>query len=85
MSVDAVSGLSGSDYALLNRSSTVAPARAVTLAPAVTPTAGDPTKVPSPTKPQQPFLLVPTVPLSPTVLAELIGLQFSLNGPAASE
>jgi hypothetical protein len=84
MSLITVSGLSRSDANSVGPSATVAQAGGVTPSSAATPTAGTPAQAPSPTKPQQPFLLVPTEPLSPTVLAELIGRQLSLNGTPAS-
>jgi hypothetical protein len=86
MSINAVSGLSGSDFASLRPSPTVPQVGGVTPRAAATTTAQKPTEAapPPPPKPDQPFILVPTVPLSPTVLAELIGRQFSLTGPSAS-
>jgi hypothetical protein len=41
---------------------------------------GEQPTAPSLTKPEQPVLLVPTQPLSPAVLAELVGRQLPLSG-----
>jgi hypothetical protein len=90
MSFDAVSGLGGSSLAPLDRASAVTQVAAATQTPAATPAPAaapgePPTPPPSPAKPGQPVLLVPTEPLSPTVLAELVGRRLSLTGPAAGD
>jgi hypothetical protein len=94
MSLDAVSGISGSSLASLDRSSTVT--QAAPPAPGSGPTqalgatrasgavqasgaSGTPTQAPMQA---QPLLLIPTEPLTPRVLAELIGLQVPLSGTA---
>ena len=82
MSIDTVSAMGGTAYPPLDRISSVTPVSATSSAGTQTST-NLPTADP-PAKPQQPFLLVPTIPLSPTVLAELVGRQLSLNGPTAS-
>jgi hypothetical protein len=92
MSIAAISGLSGISLAPPDRPSTVNQAAGTTLTatatqsagvtqiPGVTQATGDPaTKAPLP-KPAQPFILVPTEPLTAAVLAELIGRQPPLNG-----
>jgi hypothetical protein len=79
MSVDAVSGLSGSTLAPLNRAPAVTQVSAAGQTPVATQASGE-TTPPAPVKPAQPLLLVPTQPLSPTVLAELVGRHLSLNG-----
>ena len=84
MSLNAISGPSGDNINSLGSALSVAHTPAVTQSPAANSTAAFPTQASSAPKPQQPFLLVPTEPLSPTVLAELIGRQISLNGPTPS-
>jgi hypothetical protein len=84
MSLNAMSELSGVNMNSLGSALTVPQAPAVAQSPAVKSTAVYPAQASPPVKPQQPFLLVPTEPLSPTVLAELIGRQISLNGPTPS-
>jgi hypothetical protein len=84
MSVDAVSGLSGSTFAPLNRAPAVTQVSAATQTPVATRSgvpaqASGETTAAAPAKPAQPLLLVPTQPLSPTVLAELVGRHLSLN------
>jgi hypothetical protein len=78
MSFDAVSGLGGSNVTPHDRTHGVPQVAAATMTQAATqreqPTA------PSLAKPIQPILLVPTEPLSPTVLAELVGRQLSPSG-----
>jgi hypothetical protein len=81
MSLNAMSGLSVDNINSLSSPLTMPHVPAVAQSPAAISTAADPTRVPPPAKPPQPFLLVPTEPLSPTVLAELIGRQISLTGP----
>ena len=84
MSLNAMSGLSGVNMNSLGSAVTVPQAPTAAQSPAAKSTAVYPTQASSPVKPQQPFLLVPTEPLSPTVLAELIGRQITLNGPTPS-
>jgi hypothetical protein len=84
MSLNAMPGLSGDNINSLGSALTMPHAPAVAQSSAASTTAAYPTQASSPAKPQQPFLLVPTEPLSPTVLAELIGRQISLNGPTPS-
>jgi hypothetical protein len=84
MSINATSGLGGDNINSLGSPLTIPQAPAIVQSPAAISTAAYPTQASSPAKPQQPFLLVPTEPLSPTVLAELIGRQLSLNGPSPS-
>jgi hypothetical protein len=84
MSLNAVSVVSGSEINSVGPSVPVPQVSGVAPSPAATPTSGEPAQAQSPTKPKEPFLLVPTEPLSPTVLAELIGRQLSLNGTPAS-
>ena len=84
MSLNAMSGLSGVNMNSLGSALTVPQAPTAAQSPAAKSTAVYPTQASSPVKPQQPFLLVPTEPLSPTVLAELIGRQITLNGPTPS-
>jgi hypothetical protein len=84
MSLNGVSGLSGDNINSLGSPLTMPQAPAVAQSTAANTTAAYPTQASSPAKPQEPFLLVPTEPLSPTVLAELIGRQISLNGPTPS-
>jgi hypothetical protein len=80
MSLDAVSGLSGSSFAPLNRAPAVTQVAAPTQGSPVTSGASQATaSAIDPTKPSEPLLLVPTQPLSPTVLAELIGRHLSLT------
>ncbi|WP_428491375.1 hypothetical protein [Rhodopila sp.] len=76
MSIDTVSATGGTAYPPLDRAASVTPVSA-------TSSAGTETSTNPPAEPKQPFLLVPTIPLSPTVLAELVGRQLSLNGPVA--
>ena len=83
MYLNAMSELSGVNMNSLGSALTVPQAPAVAQSPAAKSTAVYPPQPSSPVKPQ-PFLLVPTEPLSPTVLAELIGRQISLNGPTPS-
>jgi hypothetical protein len=81
MSIAAVSGLSVSDLPPLDQASAVAPATAVTpvstatRSSAATQGPGAPAKPAEVGQPAQPFLLIPTVPLTPQVLAELVGRQ----------
>jgi hypothetical protein len=82
MSLNAMSALSGDNINSLGSPLTTPRATAVAQSPAANTTAAYPTQASSPAKPQEPFLLVPTEPLSPTVLAELIGRQISLTGPS---
>jgi hypothetical protein len=82
MSLNALSGPGWDNINSLGPTLTVPQAPAATHNPAANSTPAEPTQTPSPDKPPQPFLLVPTVPLSPTVLAELIGRQISLTGPS---
>jgi hypothetical protein len=84
MSVDAVSGLSGSAFAPLNRAPAVTQVSAATKTPVATQASGETTS-PAPAKPAQPLLLVPAQPLSPSVLAELIGRHLSLHGFGPAE
>ncbi len=84
MSINAISGLSGDHINSLGSAVTMPQAPAAIQSSAANATAAYPTQASSPAKPPQPFLLVPTEPLSPTVLAELIGRQLSLNGPPPS-
>jgi hypothetical protein len=84
MSLNAISGPSADNINSLGPALTVPHTPAVTQSPAANSTAAFPTQASSSAKPQQPFILVPTEPLSPTVLAELIGRQISLNGPTPS-
>ena len=84
MSLNTMSGLSGVNMNSLGSALTVPQAPAVAQSPAAKSTAVYPPQASSPVKPPQPFLLVPTEPLSPTVLAELIGRQITLNGPTPS-
>jgi hypothetical protein len=81
MSLNAMSGLSADNINSLGSALTGPHAPSVAQGPSAISTAAYPTQASSPAKPQQPFLLVPTEPLSPTVLAELIGRQISLTGP----
>jgi hypothetical protein len=83
MTLNAISGPNGDNINSLGSALTLPHTPAVTQSPAANSTAAFPNQASSP-KPQQPFLLVPTEPLSPTVLAELIGRQISLNGPTPS-
>jgi hypothetical protein len=85
MFIDGVSGVSGSGSASLSQASAVTQVSASAQTAATTQASGQPTTAASAPKPVQPFLLVPTEPLSPTVLAELIGHQLSLNGPTVAE
>jgi hypothetical protein len=91
MSIGAVSGLGGSSFAPPDRASAVTPLAAVTASSGAPPAsqtiqtgtiqaAGAPATSGPATKTPQPFLLVPTEPLTPTVLAELIGRQAPLSG-----
>jgi hypothetical protein len=81
MSFDAVSGISGSSFAPLDRASAVNQAAAAAQlavgaqATGATSASGAPAPAISLPKPAQPLLLVPTMPLTPAVLAELIGRQ----------
>jgi hypothetical protein len=85
MSIDAVSGLSGSEFALLNRASQVTQVSTVAPAAAATAAAKDANDS-SISKPDRPILLVPTQPpLSAQVLAELIGRHLSPTGLSASD
>ncbi|WP_428542567.1 hypothetical protein [Rhodopila sp.] len=81
MSIDTVSAMGGSGYLPPDRTSSLPSVAAPSSAGPHTP--ADPAAADPPAKPEQPFLLVPTIPLSPTVLAELVGRQLSLNGPTA--
>jgi hypothetical protein len=80
MSFDAISGLSGSNVTLPDRTQMAPQVAAATMPQAAT--QGEEPTAPSLTKPGQPILLVPTQPLSPTVLAELVGRQLSLSVPS---
>ena len=82
MSIDAISATGGRGYRPLDRASAVTPVSATPASAATQTDPGSATAAPS-THPEPPLLLVPTIPLSPTVLAELVGRQISLNGPAA--
>ena len=98
MSFDAVSGIGGSGYLPHDVASAVTPAcrtepsplgtatpqgtRQGTSAAKGTPALSEPATAPASPKREQSVLLVPTIPLSPTVLAELIGRQISLDGPS---
>jgi hypothetical protein len=79
MSFDAVSGLSGSSFAPLNRAPAVTPVSAPTQSSPATSGSALSASATDPTKSAQPLLLVPTQPLSPTVLAELVGRHLSLR------
>jgi hypothetical protein len=79
MSFDAISGLSGSNVTPHDRAQAVPQFAAATMTQAAT--QGEQPTALSLAKPGQPILLVPTQPLSPTVLAELVGRQLSLSGP----
>jgi hypothetical protein len=87
MPINAWSGLSGSDFASLSRASAVNQVRAAAPSPAATAkdTSTDPSESSLPPKPEQPVLLVPIIPLSPAVLAELVGYHLSLTWPGASQ
>jgi hypothetical protein len=78
MSIDAIPGLNSITGPVGKSAGTVAVATqgATTGQPAGTPTS---TAAPPP-KPTEPFVLVPTEPLTPKVLAELIGRQLGLTG-----
>lgn len=77
MSFDAISGLSGGNYALLNQAtqSSEASQTSKTTATGAETQAGQSTLSTLDGTPRQPFLLVPTETLSPRILAELIGRQ----------
>ena len=95
MSFDAVSGIGGSGYIPHDLAVAVTPASRTepsplgtatpqgTSAAKGTPALSAPATAPASPKRQQSVLLVPTIPLSPTVLAELIGRQISLDGPSS--
>jgi hypothetical protein len=85
MSIDAVAGLSGSDFASLNRGYPATQVSAVT--PSAAAAAAAAAKGPAGASPvTQPLLLVPTQPpLTATVLAELIGRHLSATGLSPSE
>jgi hypothetical protein len=90
MSFDVVSGIGGSNFAPLDRTNAISQPNAVT-ASSELPTSqtsqagaaqatGTSVSAINPPKAAQPFLLVPTEPLTPAVLAELVGRQAPLSG-----
>jgi hypothetical protein len=80
MSIAASSALSGSNFVPLYRAAAVTPAPATAPTAGATQGSGAPAPATSTPKQTQPLLLVPTVPLTAAVLAELVGRQLSLNG-----
>jgi hypothetical protein len=97
MSLGTVSGLSGSDYippytasmaaqaAAATQTAAGMQAGATTQAGAAMDTPGGATTALFPAKSGQPLLLVPAEPLSPAVLAELVGRQMLPNGPTVND
>lgn len=89
MSIGAVSGPGGIGAAPLNwepaatKASTTT-TNTATQGSATAPASGEPATDPSAKKPAQPFLLIPTEPLTPKVLAELVGLQLFPSEPSAT-
>lgn len=79
MSINSLPGLSSSIAAPVGNyaTGTLASAAQATAAKQASPA---PKAEPPPPKTAQPFVLVPTEPLTPKVLAELIGRQLGLNG-----
>jgi hypothetical protein len=83
MSFDAVSGISGSSLApLVPAPAGISPSAATQGSAGATPEpqASDRRPIVAPAKPAQPLLLVPTTPMTPSVLAQLAGQQWDRPG-----
>jgi hypothetical protein len=82
MSIDVIPGLSSITGPVGKSAGTVAVATPGTATPQST---GATNTTSPPPKPNEPFVLVPTEPLTPKVLAELIGRQLGLNGSPVTQ